>query len=154
MSFESEMTGGYPTISEIEDALAARGIELMTPHDPNWYPEFQKAIWGLINALDWAMALGVFCPSAATFKVRGGKYIYKGTAKTYTPGDAVDPTDNDTTYIWMADDNTIGYAVDGTGWPIAEHIKLAEIDVDEAGIITAIRDLRGQSFMQFIGNPT
>jgi hypothetical protein len=154
MPFDSQMTGGYPTISEIEDALAERGIELPTPHNPNWYSELQKMVWGLINALDWATVLGVFCPSPATFNVRGGKYLYKDMAKTYTPGDSVDPTDNDTTYIWMASDNTIDYDVDEIGWPATEHIKLAEIDVDEAGIITAIRDLRGQSFMQLIGNLT
>lgn len=148
------MNNGYPSLSDIEDALAERGIELPTPHNPDWYLELQKMIWGLVNALDWTTALGIYCPSPATFNVRGGKYLYKGTVKTYTAGDAVDPTDNDTTYIWMVDDNTIGYAIDGTGWPITEHIKLAEIDVDEEGIITAIRDLRGQTFMQLIGNLT
>ena len=148
------MENGYPSISDILDALEARGIEMMTPGNPIWHDELKQTIWGLINAIDWATALGVYCPSPATFNVRGGKYLYKDAVLTYTPGPAVDPTDNDTTYIWMDDANTIGHAVDGTGWPTTEHIKLAEIDVDSSGVITAIRDLRGETFLQKIGNLT
>jgi hypothetical protein len=154
MSFESQMVKGYPTESDIEDFLSARGIELLTPHNPNYLAEFKQTIWGILNALDWAMALGVYCPSSVTFNVRGGKYLFKETVKTYTPDVSVEPTSNDTTYIWMAADNTIGHAVDGTGWPTAEHIKLAEIDVNEEGIITAIRDLRGETFLQYLKNVT
>jgi hypothetical protein len=148
------MTGGYPTESDIEDFLAARGIELLTPHNPSFLAEFKQFAWGILNALDWVMALGVYCPSPATFNIRGGRYLFKDTVKTYTPGDSVDPTDNDTTYIWMADNNTVGSGIDGDGWPTTEHIKLAEIDTDEEGIITAIRDLRGETFLQKIGNLT
>jgi hypothetical protein len=152
--FESAMNNGYPTIPDIEDIFDSLGIEIMSPRNPMWEDEFKQTVWGLLNAMSWAMALGVYCPSPATFNVRGGKYLYKDTLKTYTPGDAVDPTNNDTTYIWMAADNTIGSAIDGTGWPTAEHIKLAEIDVDSDGVITAIRDLRGETFFQALGNLT
>jgi len=152
MSFESEMTGGYPTEAEIDDFLSDRGIEIPTLGNPNYYTEIKQQVWGLLNALDWATGLGVYCPTVTTFNVRGGKYLHKGTVKTYTPGRAINPTDNDTTYIWMSSDNTISSAIDGTGWPATEHIKLAEIDVDEEGIITAIRDLRGQTFLQMTGD--
>jgi hypothetical protein len=99
-------------------------------------------LWAILNRTSFAGALGIWLPSPATFNVRGGKYLYDSTVKTYIPGSAVNPTDNDTTYIWMNSDNTIGSAVDGTGWPATEHVKLAEIDVDAAGVITAVRDLR------------
>ncbi len=148
------MTGGYPASADIDDFLAARGIELLTPHNPNFLEEFKQLIYGIINAVDWVTALGIYCPTPATVNIRGGKYLFKTTVKTFTTGEAIDPTDNDTTYIWMAADNTIGSAIDGTGWPTAEHIKLAEIDVDEDGIITAIRDLRGETLLQYLKNVT
>lgn len=152
MSFESQMTGGYPTEAEIDEFLADRGIELLTGTNPNFLVEFKQFVWGLLNALDWAGTLGIYCPTTTTFNVRGGNYLYKGTPKTYTPGTAVNPTDNDTTYVWIDSANTVGSAIDGTGWPATEHIKLAEIDVDESGVITAIRDLRGQTFLQMTGD--
>jgi len=142
-------TNGYPAEADIDDFLSDRGIELVTEGNANFIPEHKQYLWGVLNALDWAAALGVWCPSATTFNVRGGKYLFAGNVKTYTPGSAVDPTDNDTTYIWMAPDNTIGSAIDGTGWPPTEHIKLAEIDVDSDGNITDVRDLRGQTFLTY-----
>jgi hypothetical protein len=143
------MTGGYPAESDIDTYLSVRGLELIPEYDANFIPEYKQAIWGLLNALDWATALGVYCPSTTTFNVRGGKYLFKGVVKTYTAGSAVNPTDNDTTYIWMKPDNTISSAIDGTGWPSTEHIKLAEIDVNSSGVITAVRDLRGQTFLNY-----
>ncbi len=146
------MGNGYPAEADIDTLLAALGIEIVDENNANYYGQEKDHVWGLVNALRWAMSLGVWCPSAATFNVRGGEYLYKGTVKTYTPGSAVNPADNDTTYIWMKSDNTIDSGIDGSGWPAAEHIKLAEIDVDSDGVITAVREKRGAYFMQIIGN--
>ena len=149
MSFESLMANGYPSVADIDDYLEGLGVELVTPHNPNFIDEFKQMIYGLLNAVNWTAALGVWLPSSTTFNVRGGRYLYKGTVKTYTPGGAVNPTDNDTTYIWLKPDNSIDSAIDGTGWPATEHIKLAEIVVDSEGVITDITDLRGQTFLNF-----
>ena len=149
MSFQSQMTGGYPAESDIDAELAAMGIELVTENNPNYIAEFKQQVWGVLKAVGWAMSLSVYGASPTTFNVRGGDYLYKGTVKTYTPGSAIDPTDSDTTYVWMTPDNTIGSAIDGTGWPTTEHIKLAEIDVNSSGVITAVRDKRGRKFMQW-----
>ena len=143
------MTGGYPAEADIDSYFAARGLELITENNDNFIQEYKQYIYGILLALDWAAVLGVYCPSTTTFNVRGGKYLFNGTVKTYAPGAAVNPTDNDTTYIWIKSDNTIDSAIDGTGWPSTEHIKLAEIDVDSDGIITAVRDLRGQTFLNY-----
>jgi len=142
------MNNGYPSIADIDDFIADRGLELITDENRNFWEEFKQYLWGVLNSFDWASALGVWLPSATTFNVRGGKYSYGGTVKTYTPGAAVNPTDNDTTYIWIDSDNTVGSAIDGTGWPATDHIKLAEIDVDSDGVITDVRDLRGQTFLR------
>lgn len=150
MSFQSLMSGGYPSESDIEDFLSNRGLESITENNPNFMAEWLQTLWGVLNAFDWAGALGVYCPSPITFNVRGGKYSFKGIVKTYATGSAINPTDNDTTYIWLKPDNTIGSDIDGNGWPDTEHIKLAEIDVDSNGKITAVRDLRGQTFLQYI----
>jgi len=143
------MEGGYPAEADIDDFLSDRGIELVTESNTNFLLEFKQLIYRLLNDADWAGALAVYCPSATTFNVRGGKYLFKGTVKTYSPGSAVDPTNNDTTYIWLKPDNSIDSGTDGSGWPSTEHIKLAEIDVDSDGNITDVRDLRGQTFLNY-----
>jgi len=145
MSYEQSY--GYPSIADVITALAARGVELPVEGNPNYTDQAKCTVWSILNAVDWATALGVWLPSAMTFNVRGGKYLINGTVKTYSPASAVDPVDNDTTYVWMTDANAIGYGIDGDGWPGTEHIKLAEIDVDSDGVITDVRDLRGQTFM-------
>jgi len=144
------MTNGYPAEADIDDFLSDLGIELITENNTEFIAESKQHIYGVLNTIRWAMSLGVYCPSATTFNVRGGKYLFKGTVKTYTPGEAVNPTDNDTTYIWMADDNTIDSGIDGDGWPSDEHIKLAEIVVDADGVITDIADRRGDTFLQYL----
>ena len=151
MSFQSQMGNGYPAEGDIDSLLDTLGIEIMTENNPNWYAELKQTVWGLLNSWRWASALGVWLPDSTTFNVRGGPYRFAGQVKTYSPGAAVDPTDNDTTYIWMAGNNTIGSGVDGSGWPAAEHLKLAEIDVDADGVITDVRDMRGKNFPTIIG---
>jgi len=146
------MQGGYPAVSDILAYLSGRGIEELTEYNNNFLTEFRQLLWALLNAADWTAALGVYCPSATTFNVRGGSYLFKSEVKTYTPSSAVDPTDNDTTYIWMKPDNTIGSGIDGSGWPTTEHIKLAEIDVNSSGNITAVRDMRGKYFLNYIAS--
>jgi len=143
------MTNGYPVEVDIDTFLADRGLELVTENNENFVAEFKQFVWGLLNRLDWAGALSVYCPSATTFNVAGGEYLYKGVVKTYTPGSAVNPTDNDTTYVWLTPANAIGSGIDGSGWLTTEHIKLAEIDVDADGVITDVRDLRGRVFLNY-----
>lgn len=101
-----------------------------------------------LKATDWAGGLGVYKESDTTIRVRGGHYAWDGTPKEYEPEAAIDPTDNDTTYVWLKDDNSVGHGIDGDGWPVTDHLPLAEVDVDADGVITAIRDLRGQTFMR------
>lgn len=146
---ESKMTGGYPDPASMLAIFAARGIELVTESNSNFMEDYYKTYWGILNALDFVISLSVYPASPTTFNVRSGSYVFNGATKTFTAGAAIDPTDNDTTYIWMNPGNTIGSAIDGTGWPATEHIKLAEIDVDSVGKITAVRELRGKSFLQY-----
>jgi hypothetical protein len=143
------MTGGYPAEADIDVFLTDRGLELVTENNENFIAEFKQFVWGIFNRLDWAEALAVYCPSTTTFNVAGGQYLYKGEVKTYTPGSAINPTDNDTTYVWLTPANAVGSGIDGSGWPNTEHIKLAEIDVDADGIITDVRDLRGRAFLSY-----
>ena len=138
-----QMTGGYPAVTDIETFLAALGIEIVDENNNNFMPQHKQFVYGILNALRWAASLGVWCPSSTTFNVRGGRYNWRGTVKTFTPSGAVDPTDNDTTYVWMKPDITIGSGIDGDGWPSYDHIKLAELTVDSDGDITDITDLRG-----------
>lgn len=143
------MTRGYPDEADIDSYLNDRGLEIVPENTSPWITEFKQFVWGLLNRLEWPGTLAVYCATTTTFNVAGGKYNYKGEVKTYTPGSSVNPTDNDTTYIWLLPDNTISSGIDGSGWPTTEHVKLAEIDVDSEGIITAVRDLRGENFLHF-----
>jgi len=143
------MTGGYPASADIDTFLSDLGLELISENNPNFFEEYKQYVWGILNALRWAASLSVYAPSSTVFNVRGGSYIYRGQVKTYTPSSSVDPTDDDTTYVWLKADNTIASAIDGDGWPDYEHVKLAEVDVDSDGVITDIRDLRGQFFLNF-----
>ncbi len=145
---DEPMVFGYPAEADIVTFLASIGIEHVKENNANFLESYRQEMWGLINAVRWAASLGVWLPSSSTFNVRGGKYNWRGTAKTYTAAGAVDPTDNDTTYIWMNPDNTIGSGIDGSGWPSYDHIKLAEIVVDSDGDITDVTDLRGESLLQ------
>jgi len=147
MATQSEMVQGYPTPADILTYLADLGVEIPTQNYAPWHDELKQFVWTVANATRWAMSLSVYLASSTTFNVRGAEYRWRGTAKTYTPGSAIDPVDNDTTYIWMEADNTIGYGVDGDGWPTTDHLPLAEIDVDSDGVITAVRDKRGQRLL-------
>ncbi len=139
-----ETTGGYPAGTDIETYLDGLGLEIVDENNNNFMAQYKQFVYGLINAVRWAASLGVWLPSASTFNVRSGRYNWRGTVKTYTAAGAVDPTDNDTTYVWMESDNTIGSGIDGSGWPESDHIKLAELVVDSGGVITDITDLRGE----------
>lgn len=143
------MNNGYPATAAITAMLATLGIEEITDNNTDFREEFLQLIYAMIQPVRWAMVLGVWLPSATTFNVIGGYYLYDGAEKEYVPGAAIDPTDNDTTYIWLKPDNSVGHGIDGNGWPVTEHVKLAEIDVDTDGVITAVRDLRGKTFMSF-----
>jgi len=142
-------TQGYPAEADIDTFLAARGVETVTENLANYVLEFKQLLWAMLMRLDWAGVLAVWCPTTTTFNVAGGKYLWKGTVRTYAPGSAINPTDNDTTYVWLKPDNSIGHDIDGNGWPATEHVKLAEIDVDSDGYITDVRDLRGQTFLSY-----
>jgi hypothetical protein len=144
------MSQGYPSVADIDTALAAKGIEIIPKgNTEDLFNDWKRLLWAILNTTEWAATLAVWLPSPSTFNVLGGRYIYKGDIKTYTPSTAVNPTDNDTTYVWLTAANAIGSGVDGSGWPATEHVRLAEIDVDTDGVITAVRDLRGQTFLDY-----
>ena len=140
------MSKGYPAQADIDDFFSDLGLELISDNNVNFETEEKQWMWGILQRLKCLLSLAVYAVTTTTFNVAGGRYDYNGTVKTYTAGAAVNPTDNDTTYVWMNADNTIGSAIDGTGWPATEHIKLAEIDVDADGVITDIRDMRTVTF--------
>jgi len=147
-SYTEDMQKGYPAIADILTFLNSRGLEWPRAGNELHIEDIWKTLWAMANFADFAGALGVYKESDTTFRVRAGRYVWGNTIKTYTQEAAVDPTDNDTTYVWLTASNALGSAVDGTGWPAAEHLKLAEVVVDSDGVITSITDLRGQALMQ------
>ncbi|MEM1213044.1 MAG: hypothetical protein AAGI68_12200 [Planctomycetota bacterium] len=79
--------------------------------------------------------------------VRPGRCVIGSTEYSYAGAEpAVDGlADNDVTYVWAEDDGSgglqIGSAVDGTGWPVGDHLKLAEVTVS-SGLVSGIVDRR------------
>jgi hypothetical protein len=150
LSVTGDKEFGYPDNADIVAALRTLGLEWIKEGKQPWSEDAWEVLWSLVNAFRWAASLGVYIADAdaTTFNVRGGSYLFGGEVKTYVPGAAINPTDNDVTYVWMDPDGTVDTAVDGTGWPATDHIKLAEVTVDSEGIITAITDLRGKGFLK------
>ena len=136
------MAQGYPSQSQITTYLAAQGIEAITEHDTDWYTQYQEYLWRQLNRVESAGALSVYGVSTTTINAVSGKYYWDGVEATFTAGSAIDPTDNDTTYVWLKEDGTLGSAIDATGWPAEPHIKLAEVAADADGVITNIVDRR------------
>lgn len=85
--------------------------------------------------------------NADAVAVRPGRVVLGNVIYAYAGLDpAVDGlTDNDTTYVWAADNGSgallVSSAIDGTGWPNAPHVKLAEVTM-ASGVITGIVDRR------------
>lgn len=88
----------------------------------------------------------------------GGTYIYVmpgrarigGVLLVYA-GAAIDLAahNDDVAYVWLKDVGgvaTIAFANDATGWPVTDHIKLAEVTL-VGGVITAILDRRVETVM-------
>ena len=135
-------TQGYPTSATILTYFSNQGVEEVTENNADFLEEYRQMMWRLMNRVEAAAALNVYADTTTTFTVAPGDYIWFGERKTYAGSSAVNPTDDDTTYVWMEGDNTIGYAIDGIGWPDEDHIRLAEITVNASGVITNIEDMR------------
>lgn len=142
-------TQGYPAASTITTYFASNLIETVTEDNDDFLTEYNQWQWNVLHQTAAARALSVIADTTTTVKVLGGKYYWHDQEKTYTTSAAIDPTDNDTTYVWMEPDNTIDSAIDGTGWPSTEHIKLGAVTTDADGIITDIVDYR-----RAVSNPT
>ena len=134
----------YPTTTVITAYLTDQGITDIAENDTDFLLDWQQLLWHVLKRTHAGGVLGVYIdPDDATlFNVVGGLYDWNGTETTYTAGASIDPTDNDTTYVWLDSANTVQTAVDGTGWPSGDHLKLAEVVVDTSGNITNITDRR------------
>lgn len=143
---------GYPTTTVIDAFLGALGVEQPAEYTQDWYDELKRAWWSVCQLTAWGSGLRVYAASDTTINVTAGTYLFRGQVKTFSPGSAIDPTDNDTTYVWLTAANAIDSGIDGDGWPATEHIRLAEVTVDSDGNITNITDLRGRSFYSYAGS--
>lgn len=136
------MAQGYPTVTVIDAYLTAQGIEDIAEHDTDWQTEWKQKLWRWLNRTETAGAVSVYAVSTTTINAVTGYYYWDGVEQTFTAATAIDPTDDDTTYVWLAGDGTLDSAIDATGWPDYEHIKLAEVTTDADGVIINIVDRR------------
>lgn len=141
----SNLTQWYPTELEAKAILTGLGFEYVDMYvDPCYVPELDVFV-SVVQSVGWTLPLTVYGVTSSTIGVRPGYYVYNGEVKLLAAPTAIDPTDNDTTYVWLTADNAIDSGIDGDGWPSEDHMPLAEVDVDSDGEITAIRDLRGKT---------
>lgn len=135
-------TQAYPTSANILTYLTSQGVEEITENNTDFLQEFRQFVWQFLKRSEGAGVAAVYGDTTTTFGVVGGIYNWSGTEKTLTGTTGTDPTDNDTTYVWIDGSNAIQSAIDGTGWPATPHLKLAEVVVDSDGIITNVVDRR------------
>jgi len=141
----SNLTQWYPSELEAKAILTGLGLEYGDMYvDPSYLVDLSEYI-ALVTSVGWTLPLTVYGVTSSTIGVRPGYYVYNGVVKLLAAPTAIDPTDNDTTYVWLTADNAIDSGIDGDGWPSDDHMPLAEVDVDSDGEITAIRDLRGKT---------
>ena len=139
MAFTQE----YPTSTIIKAYLTAQGVEVVEENDDDFYTEWEQQMWQMLNRTETAGALSVYADVTTSIKVSSGRYYWGSDYRYYAGSAAINPTDNDTTYVWMTDANTVSSATDATGWPATPHIKLAEVTAAvTTGIITNIVDRR------------
>ncbi len=138
------MARNYPTESNIQTEFTQQGVEEPAENLYEHLDDMRRFQWDFLKRTEGAAALGVYMvpTSDTTYKVRAGYYRWGGEIKLYAGSTAQDPTNNDTTYVWIVAAGTIDSAIDGTGWPSADHIKLAQVVVDSSGNITDIVDMR------------
>lgn len=117
----------------------------------NWGPPRTRFDAGLIALAKLANNLRVYevADNADAVGVMPGRVAFDGTGYAYAGGDpAVDAlANNDTTYVWAYLSGgvvTIASALDATGWPAYQHVKLAEVTMT-AGVISELVDRRGES---------
>jgi len=135
-------TQGYPTEANIATYLTAQGVEEITENQTDYMQEYRQGLWQGMKRTEAVSALSCYAPTTTTVNFIAGNYTWNGEEKTYSPTSNNNPTDNDTTYYWMDSANTVQSAIDGTGWPATEHMKIAEVAVNASGVITDITDRR------------
>lgn len=88
---------------------------------------------------------------AASIWVAPGRCSIAGQALVYAGGTIdLSAYNNSTALIWMQDNATtaeIATADIGTGWPVGDHLKLAEVQLD-SGEVTLITDLRFETLLK------
>lgn len=141
-----------------DEALALNGT---TDSDTGLvYPALLEARWGeaVLRAFDTLLSIAV--PDLQIVEIEGnadavgvlpGKAMIAGTVYEHAgdtdSGGVIDGlTDNDTTFVWAEPPGSgtspaINSAVDATGWPSGDHIKLAKVTMS-GGAIDSIEDMR------------
>ena len=138
------MAATYPTVTIIDAYSTDQGVVDITENDTDFLLDWKQLLWQTMKRTHPVGVLGVYIDPDAptTFNIIGGLYDWNGTETTYTPTTSINPTDNDTTYVWIDETNAVSSGIDGSGWPDTEHMKLAEVVVDTSGNITNITDRR------------
>ena len=88
---------------------------------------------------------------AASIWIAPGRCSIAGQALSYA-GESIDlgVYNNSTALVWMQDNAAsaeIATADIGTGWPVGDHLKLAEVQLD-SGEVTLITDLRFETILK------
>ena len=134
---------GYPTVAACETYISDAHVESVEENNYDYWNQWLQMHWRMLNMHESASALNVYADTTTTYKIAAGKYYYGGEYSDFAGSAAFNPTDNDTTYVWMEPGNVISDALVGAGWPTdKEHVKLAEVAVGATGLITGIVDRR------------
>ena len=157
----------------VKQLTSDQALALESTTDPDTglqFPALLSAQWGAAVLAALQMLIDASLPDLRVVEIENnadaigvlpGKAIIEGTLLEYAgdtdAGGAIDGlTDNDTTLIW-AENNAgsmqINSAVDGTGWPSSDHLKLAKVTLS-GGAIDSIEDMRAATVLEKIGAAT
>ena len=157
----------------VKQLTSDQALALESTTDPDTglqFPALLSAQWGAAVLAALQMLIDASLPDLRVVEIENnadaigvlpGKAIIEGTLLDYAgdtdAGGAIDGlTDNDTTYIWAENNSgslAINSAVDGTGWPSSDHIKLAKVTLS-GGAIDSIEDMRAATVLEKIGAAT
>jgi len=146
---------------QVLDAVSASGLSgTVDPGTDFAYPNLGQNGWGpdrhrsdarLLDMARLSDQLRVYAvdTNADAVGVRAGRVFDGSSSIVFSGADpAVDNlANNDVTYVWLESDGAGGLrvssAIDATGWPATQHIKLAQVTM-AAGVVSQVLDRRGE----------
>ena len=116
-----------------------------------YYEWLVQSLYRLAEASAGDLRVWHDADDAASVWIAPGRCSIAGQPLSYAGGSLdLAPHNNATAFVWLEDDTgqaSIGHADSSSGWPVGDHLRLAEVVLD-AGEVTLITDLRYETLLK------